>query len=91
MGPFPAVPMSSVPESVKTVGVRFPVEVGTFIVEGDKIKQAKYEGEVKDFEAAKPDEPIAKAWNKKGDLTDLGFGALFAALGVELPPPPAAA
>ena len=93
LGPFPAVPLDSVPDIMKT-DIKFPVEVGTYTVrmDGDtlKISNGTYAGATKKIAKSNPTEEIDKMWNKKGDLSDVGFGALFKIMGVDLSPPPAA-
>ena len=93
-GPFPEATLKNAPKAAKKSGVRFPVEVGYVTVNGaGKVCKTSWVGDISnDFDkAAKPDKAILKSWNKKGDLSDVGFGALYEALGTPLPPPPAAA
>ena len=94
MGPFPAVALESVPDVMKS-NLNFPVEVGTYKVrmEGETLKVANgsYNGATKKVaKAATVTKEIDDIWNKKGDQSDVGFGALFGMMGVSLAPPPAA-
>ena len=91
--PFPDVPLKSAPKSVKKGGINFPVEVGTIRIDSDeKVTECDYSAAAittDKFEPeAKPEKAIVDGWNKKGDFSDVGFGAFFGALGVALPPPP---
>jgi hypothetical protein len=94
MGPFPAVALADAPDVCKDKekGVAFPVEVGTYTLSADrkKIVSGTYEGATKDGvkgQAAVTPE-VAAEWDKSGDKTDVGFGALFKVMGVSLPAPP---
>ena len=91
--PFPDIPLKSAPKSVKKGGINFPVEVGTIRIDSDeKVTECDYSAAAittDKFEPeAKPEKAIVDGWNKKGDFSDVGFGAFFGALGVALPPPP---
>ena len=91
MGPLPAVALSSVPEIMKQ-DLKLPVEVGTYRLsaDGTKIASGTYAGKTKEVSGSGVTPEIAAIWNKKGDLSDVGFGALFKLMGVDLAPPPAA-
>ena len=93
MGPFPEVKLAHVPPMCREVPVCWPVELGTFTfsADGAKIASGSYAGKTVDAgAAAAPVTPwVAQRWNKKGDLSDTGFGLLFEMMGVKLPPPPA--
>jgi len=66
----------------------FPVEIGTYKIVDGKIANGTYAGLTKDVPEAGVTPEIAAIWNKKGDLSDVGFGAVFMMMGVTLPPPP---
>jgi hypothetical protein len=90
MGPFPEVKLETAPELAKK-GVVFPVEVGryTFNVAGDKVQNGAYFGEYRLGVGREPTPEVLAMWNKKGDLSDVGFGALYQVmLGAPLPAPP---
>jgi hypothetical protein len=90
MGPFPAVALATAPELAKK-GVVFPVEVGryTFNLAGDKVQNGAYFGEYRLGVGREPTPEVLAMWNKKGDLSDVGFGALYQVmLGAPLPAPP---
>ena len=87
MGPFPAVALASVPEVMK-MNLAFPVEVGTYRIADGKIANGTYAGLTKDVPEAGVTPEVSAIWNKKGDLSDVGFGAVFTLMGVTLPPPP---
>jgi len=93
-GPLPDLPVSKVPESWKTIGCTFPVEVGTYTMseDGTKVLKATYDGT---FDASysggsqETSPEVAAVWNKKGDQSDTGFGCMYGLAGVEMPAPPA--
>lgn len=92
MGPFPEVTLAAVPEQIKT-GVVFPVEVGrySFNAAGDKIQSGTYFGYTREGVGEPVTPLVAEKWNKKGDLSDVGFGMLYELmLGSPLPAPPPA-
>jgi len=93
MGPFPPVALAQVPELVKNGPLNFPVEVGTYTLskDGTKIASGTYHGATREVPGSDVTPQIEAMWNKVGDLSDVGFGALFKLLGVDLPPPPPAA
>lgn len=95
MGPFPPVAFDEAAEMAKETPCVLPVEVGRFELSADGFKVAKgvYSGAV-DMEAELSAEAtpwVVERWNKKGDLSDVGFGLLFEWLGKPLggAPPPA--
>lgn len=96
MGPFPAVSLADAPDMCKDRenGIAFPVEVGTYKLsaDGKKIVSGTYEGETKVGVKGQADvtPAVAAEWDKSGDKTDVGFGALFKVMGVTLPAPPKA-
>lgn len=90
MGPFPEVKLDGAPALAKA-GVVFPVEVGRYTLtpEGDKVQCATYFGEVRPGCGREPTPEVLAMWNKKGDLSDVGFGALYQVmLGAPIPAPP---
>ena len=93
MGPFPAVKLDSVPEAAKTTAAVLPVEVGTFTFteDGAKLLSGTYDGATSVHPLDDTTPFFAERWNKKGDLSDVGFGVLFSWLGVTIAPPPATA
>ena len=93
MGPMPAVALADVPERCTTTDACFPVEVGTYTFNEDGMKVASARTAARsEVEGAPEVTPfIAEVWNKKGDLSDVGFGAVFLWLGVSLGGAPAAA
>lgn len=93
MGPFPEVKLADAPKIMKcNNGVSFPVEVGIYtLTEADgmmKIAGGTYAGATQEISGVDVTPEVAARWNKKGDMTDVGFGALYGMLGVQLPPPP---
>lgn len=89
LGPFPPVKMADVDDKTKRAGFAFPVEVGTYVVnESGKIEAGEYEGETEELDGVFVTPELAEVWNKKGDFSDVGFGALFIALGQPQPAPP---
>lgn len=90
MGPFPAVALADASSMAKTTDCTLPYEVGTytFSADGSKITGGAYEGKTQD--GGDPTPWIVIKWNKKGDLSDVGFGLLYTWMGVNLPPPPSA-
>ena len=77
MGTFPAVTRASAPDVV-TKDLKFPVEVGTYtLAPGGKIACGKYTGAAEALPSAPVTEEISAIWNKNGDLSDVGLGALF--------------
>lgn len=95
MGPFPSVALDTVPEVMKTEDLANPVEVGTFTLSEDKtkVKLAVY-GIKSHLDlpieglTGKGSPSVEATWGKKGDGSDVGFGAYFSLMGVQLPPPP---
>ena len=90
MGPFPEVKLETAPELAKK-GVVFPVEVGrfSFNAAGDKVQNGAYFGDYRLGVGREPTPEVLAMWNKKGDLSDVGFGALYQVmLGAPLPAPP---
>jgi len=94
MGPFPAVTLKEASSRAKTSSNVFPIEEGTFTfnVGGTKIAGGTYDGKIIDAAnnpavshcGVNPDAWIVDNWNKKGDLSDVGFGLLYSLLGVDL-------
>lgn len=89
MGAFPAVALADAPELAKTTeNAAFPREVGTyfFSADGTKVASGTYVG---DIEAGGDPSPwFTERWNKKGDLSDVGFGLLYEWMGASLTPAP---
>ena len=81
MGPFPAVNLADAPARCKATSAALPREIGTytFSEDGMKVASGAYEGKVE--EGGDPTPWLLEKWNVKGDLTDVGFGILFAWLG----------
>lgn len=86
--PFPEVKLAELTEEMK-VEMTLPVEVGTYTLEGGKVKQGLYVGETREgvAGAAEPHPAFVQMW-KDGDY---GFGGLFKFLGKPLPAPPVVA
>ena len=93
MGPFPEVKLDSVPEIMKTEDLCNPVEVGKFELTEDKkkVKLCTYtiSSHLGHGMPGMASPSVAGVWGAKGDGSDVGFGAYFTLMGVELPPPPA--
>lgn len=89
VGPFPAVNLKDVPDWIKTKdGLQFPFEIGTYTFTEDmKIIQGTYEGKINEKNTKKVSKEILTTWNKKGDLSDTGFGAMYQAMGVVIEKP----
>ena len=93
-GPLPDLPLDKAPDSWKTgTGLTIPVEVGTYTLtkDGSKVLSGTYDGSVDDSygggtQATSPD--VAAIWNKKGDQSDCGFGAMYQLAGIAMPGPP---
>ena len=94
MGPFPHVALSSVPEVLTTEDLANPVEWGTFTLSEDKSKvvSAAYviTSHLDTGMLGKGSKSVEAVWGKAGDGSDVGFGAYFKLMGVELTLPPAA-
>lgn len=95
VGPFPAVALSSVDPLMRLAGpLALPVETGryTFSADGTKIAGGAYDGTVSHNQpgAVRTTPWIASRYNKRGDMSDVGFGLLFEMMGHPLPsrPPP---
>jgi len=90
VGPFPEVKHADAPELAKREDLNFPVERGhyTLSADGTKIAGGTYHGLIREVEGSEPTAEVVEAWNQKGDMSDVGFGALYAALGKALPAPP---
>ena len=94
MGPYPAVSLKEASTRAKENANVFPIEVGTYTFneQGDKIQCGTYEGDIVEVEknpaishCGKPvDAWITNHWNRKGDLSDVGFGLLYSLLGVDV-------
>jgi hypothetical protein len=87
LGPFPAVPRSTVPRYVKS-GITFPVEKVTVKVNeaGTKVESALYTGIVTlKYPAAETlvSPEVERIWG--GDVE--GFGAIYALCGAKMPSP----
>jgi len=93
MGPFPAVALADADEKAKQ-DCRFPVEVGTYTLRQEdgawKIQSGAFAGETRAVDGAEVSPDIDAMWNKNGDLSDVGFGAMFLLMGITLPPAPPA-
>ena len=90
MGPFPEVKFDVVPDVMKTEELANPVEVGTYTIVDGKVKIAAYNVDSHVCSMPGKASPAVDAvWGKAGDGSDVGFGAYFKLMGVELPPPPA--
>lgn len=93
-GPFPDLPLDKAPASWKMgTGATFPVEVGTYKLseDGTKVLSGSYDGTVDDSYGGGTQETSAEVkaiWNKKGDQSDCGFGAMFQIAGIAMGPPP---
>jgi len=94
-GPLPDIPLSAAPKSWTTgTGEVFPVEVGTYtLAEDGKVLSGAYDGTIDESygggsQETSPD--VAAIWNKKGDQSDCGFGAMYQLVGIPLGPSPAA-
>ena len=79
--------------AAKTRRAVLPVEVGTFTFteDGAKLASGTYDGATSVHPLDDTTPFFAERWNKKGDLSDVGFGVLFSWLGVTIAPPPATA
>jgi len=90
VGPFPEVKFADAPALAKREDLNFPVERGSYTLsaDGTKIAGGTYHGVTREVDGSSVTAEMAEAWGKKGDLSDVGFGALYAALGKTLPPPP---
>ena len=85
MGPFPFVALDSVPEVLKTEDLACPVEVGTFTLNEDKTKVVSAAYSIDSHKNSMPgmaSPSVEAVWGKKGDGSDVGFGALFTLMGV---------
>ena len=87
MGPFPAVALADASEPAKAETASFPQEIGTFFfsADGTKVASGTYSGDIV-YSAGSPTAWFTDRWNKKGDLSDVGFGLLFEWMGVSLAP-----
>jgi len=81
VGPFHAVALADVPARCKSVAASLPREIGTFTfsADGTKVASGAYDGKIE--EGGDPTAWILDNWNVKGDLSDVGFGILYAWLG----------
>jgi len=86
----PPVAFDKVPEIMKTECLANPVEVGTYTIVDGKVKCAAYaiDSDKGHAMTGKGSPAVEAAWGKKGDGSDVGFGAYFKLMGVDLPPPP---
>ena len=94
MGPFPPVRLRDAPRHAKETNWVFPVEVGTYTFDrsGTKVHSGAYAGLVADEEnnpaathhGERVTPWVTDNWNKKGDMSDVGFGILFQMMGVDL-------
>lgn len=93
MGPFPFIAFDPLPDIVKTEDLKNPIEVGTFTLTADKTKVVKAAYEIDSHKGHSKvgggSPSVTEVWGKKGDGSDVGFGAYFALMGVEMPAPPA--
>ena len=85
--PFPEVKLEELPDEAK-IEMTLPVEVGKYTMEGGKVKQGLYVGEIKEdgVEGAAASTPALLELIKGGDL---GFACFFKFMGKPLPAPPA--
>jgi hypothetical protein len=81
MGQFPAVALADAPPLMQQE-LKLPVEVGTYTVVGGKITRGVYSGTTRTVEGVVVSPEVRAIWNKKGDLSDVGFGCLYQMLGV---------
>ena len=58
--------------------------VGTYTIVDGKISVGAYGGDTRDVEGVQVSEEVTALWNKKGDQSDWGFGALYLMLGANL-------
>jgi len=92
MGPFPAVAMADCDARVLNTDVKLPVEFGRykFNADGTLCAGSEFFGDIKEFEGSDVTPWWQENWNQRGDLSDVGFGAIFIYMGHPLPLPPPA-
>lgn len=90
LGPMPAVAFDKVPEIMKTEALANPIEMGTFTIVDGKVKCAAYalDSHKTHSMQGKGSPAVEAVWGKKGDGSDVGFGAYFTLMGVAMPAPP---